>query len=173
MSLTDDLRTKEQICADIESLPDFCSIHEFKTAMGFEELENASFTRAVVPLILFLKTDTRREAIKRLLEHIEGKMSENQEQSLVRISSSTLFCMADRGGCDESWIELALHIFARKWKNENVVLLTGSTGAAAAALGGRTIHSVILLGRGNRSCMNDDTAQTVERRESSMSCGSV
>ncbi len=55
--------------------------------------------------------------------------------------------------------------FARKWNFENCVQLSGSTGAAAAAIVGRTVHSVVEYGRKKRRRIDDNFTTSISRGE--------
>lgn len=103
-----DTRSAEQTRADIESLPFYCSIQDFSSAISFEELQHASFTRAAVPLILSLRPIKRQEAIESLLGSSHGDERENLEHALRIISSSTVLYVSGEGGCGKSCVELGL-----------------------------------------------------------------
>ncbi len=106
----DDSSSIELIRADIHDLPSYCSIKEFSSAMGFDELQHAYFVRAAVPLILSLRPNEVKKAMEILLQRTTGMTRANQEQSLERIASPTVFYISGEGGCVKSWVELGQKI---------------------------------------------------------------
>ena len=160
-------RSVDQIRRKIEKLPYFCSIADLSAVFGFDELQHAAFCRMAIPLMFSFNPNIRNLAIKNLASGNGCSLSTEQERALKYISSPTIMYLGGEGGCGKSWVEYGIQKFAKKWKHKDSVELTGSTGAAAAAIGGKTIHSVIGYGRRKRRRLEDTTVRAIQRREAS------
>ena len=97
----------------------------------------------------------RERAIHMIAQNPDGTMTKERVDALKELAEPSLIYIGGQGGCGKSWVEQGPKELARKWGMPNSVLLTGTTGAAAAVIGGQTIHSVI--GYGQRSRRDSDS----------------
>ena len=171
-----DPNSAEEAAARIRSLPSYPSIHEVSEAFGLDGLQHAAFCCAAIPFLLSLQPQKRNRAIAMIAESQDGNAEREQVHALRSLSEPTVMYIGGEGGCGKSWVEYAIQVLAQKWFVEDGVMLTGTTGAAAAAIGGRTIHSVIGYrhrSRRNSEALNIDIPFREANREKQRSFANV
>lgn len=76
-------------------------------------------------------------------------MNPEQSQALNAVSQGENVFITGSAGTGKSFVIRAIQDYASE--NERSIMITGMTGISAALLGGRTIHSVMMLGIGKKS----------------------
>ena len=158
-------KTSEQVEFYIMNLQPYYAIQDLSRAFGFDLLQHAAFCRIAILFVLSLCPVLRQRSLSMIAEKNFGQVTNEQENALKRISPPKIFYLGGEGECVKSSVECGLRAFAEKLRVPKSLQLSGRTGAAAAAPGGRAILSAIGYGRRKRRRVSDSCSKFIPRKE--------
>ena len=154
--------TLEQRVANLKSMPTVISLSE---AFGLNKEQHEAFAYMSVSFLRTLLNSctidlpSPNHGLDATMQKTLKETIEKEVKSLDQFPTQLIMHLAGQGGCGKSHVIAAIRKFVQLWGFADGLIVTASTGAAAALIAGLTIHSAIGLSR-----QSDDQDAAAARR---------